>query len=66
MRTLINTNFKCIDQTYTATLNRDYKSNQMSFTLVNNVTGNKQSTGGEYNAYTWTELTKLYGLGETV
>jgi hypothetical protein len=62
--TLINTNFNCIDETYTATLERDYKSNQMYFTLINNTSGNKQDVSSEYNAYTWNELVKIYGLKE--
>ena len=65
MKTLTNTNFKCIDQKYTATLVRHYKSNQMTFTLVNNTTGNKKDVSCDYNAYTWNELAKLYKLEET-
>jgi hypothetical protein len=63
MKKAINTNFKCVGETYTATLEKN--NNTQTFTLVNNDTNGLQQVSGDYNIDTWNMLTDLYSLEET-
>jgi hypothetical protein len=64
MTKAINTNFKLLEETYTATLEKN--NNTQTFTLVNNDTNGLQQVSGDYNIDTWNMLSDLYSLEETV
>jgi hypothetical protein len=63
MTKAINTNFKLLKETYTATLEKN--NNTQTFTLVNNDTNGLQQVSGDYNIDTWNMLSDLYSLEET-